>query len=170
MAAGVDVVTDERDTARCKVPGDEREEPVTRFGRDPRIQAVRDDVVKCSGVGGEVREIALRQRDVRQAEAGDHPLSDLDRLRGEIEAGERAARKRVRHGDEVGPVTARDLEHPAALDGRRRHAEQRRHRCQSLGMRVGVRVAGVMDFVVGGHGKRMASGSPAGLRLYDAEP
>jgi hypothetical protein len=164
IAAGVDVVAHERDAVGGEVARDQSEELLAHRRRDPRVEPMRDDVVECTGIRGELREVALRQGEVGEAGASREALPRLDRLRGDVESDEFALRQRVRHRHEVGSIAAGDLEHPAALDRRRLHTEESGHRRQPLGMRVGVGLAGVANLVIGGHGGKVT------LRLVPDRP
>ena len=141
---------------------------VAHRGGNPGIDAVRDDVVEGLRRSIESGNIALLEPNIRKTKFGYRPVSFRDWTSRQINAEKRAPRKRVGHRDEICAVTATEFQHAAVLNGRRLHAEQRRDRCQSVGMRLNVGRARVGDFVVSvwslvNHGSTVAEAKSVSL-------
>ncbi len=115
---------------------------------DPGIDAVRDDVVELAQAGVHVHDVQVPERDVVQPQRRHCRLALGDLARGIVYAHELALRQAVGHGDEVASAGAAQLQHPAALDGRRAHPQQRPQRRQPVRMALRVRQAGIRHLIV----------------------
>ncbi len=152
--AGQRVVADERDAVGRQHVRGEREQLLAHRVGHPRVDAVRDDVVKAPSGRLEVLDADLLEAHVGEAELVRARLGKVDRGAGQVEADEARVRQRERHAEQVAAVAAADLEHATARGRDRVEAEQRRDRRDAVGMRLREGVAGVADGRVAPRGVR----------------
>jgi hypothetical protein len=156
---GQRVVADIGDTIRREILAADRQHPVADLRRDPRVDAVRDDVVEGAVLRADRGDVVLAQLDVGQAGSGDQRLAGPDLPVREVYAGESGARQRRCHRDQVVAVPAAKLEHPAGFDLRGIQAEQQRQRSKPRRMRLRNRQAVVRQLVVLGERARLPVGT-----------
>jgi len=142
------VVADEHHAVRRQPRAREREKAVAHRGRDPRVHAVGDHVVEVAVRGIERREVLLDQHNVAQPERRDRRAPGGERARRQVAADEGRLRESHRHRDQVRAVVASHFQHAAALDLRRREAEERRDGGEAVRVRARMRLRRVRDRVV----------------------
>ena len=154
--SGQRVVTDEHHAVLREPAPPERKERITDVRRDPRVNAVRDDVIERAVRRRQLRQILMHECDIGQSQFGDGPSTRLDRTLGEIAADELRRRQRERHRNQIRAVVASDFEHPALRHGRRSHAEKSCDRRKTIRMRPGMRKRCVGNLVVTFRERRVA--------------
>jgi len=110
---------------------------------------VGQNVVEFAVVRTDVAQVGREEGDVLDPQRGDGAASGGNGFRRQVDSSEAAFGERIGHRDEVAAVSAADLEHAAIRDGGGRHAEERTHRRQAVGMRGEPGHGGVRDLVVG---------------------
>ena len=140
-----------------EMPRNDRHQRIAHRRRNPRVHAVRDDVVELPEICGEVDDVALQQLDVGESECVRKPPPQLDRPGRKLDSEKARIGKPVRHGDQVSARTASQLQHPAVLDRRGIQAEQPRVGRDAIGVRVLPRAAGIVDAVVERRGSQLLS-------------
>src|SRR5579872_1604277 len=148
-ASGKGVEANEDDAARREVTMRDRHQPVAhRFG-NPRIEAVRDDVIELSKRGTEVHDIGHIEPDIFETEIANLFASKRDGLYGEVESGEGAVRKHERHRNQVSPVAGAEFKDAAAAGGWGVDAVQRRESREALRVCGCVGESEVQHLIVG---------------------
>ena len=103
---------------------------------------MRDDVIKLplrlAGISSKLHQVHCPQFDILQSHLRHDAPTILDLPARQIDPHEPAARKAHRHRDQVHPVCAADLKHPARFDIRRRHTSEHSHHRQPIRMRLAV--------------------------------
>ena len=148
VAAGEGVEVQVGDPAGREMARECRHQRIARRCRDPRVHAVRNDVVELPEVRGEVEDVAPPQLDVGKPERGGEPPSDLDWPGRDIDPEKPRAGKSAGHGHDVPARAASELQHPATFD---RRGTQAVHACvgrDAVRVRVLPRAAGIVDAVV----------------------
>ena len=148
MAAGQGVEVQVGDALGREMAREGRHQRIAHRGGDPRVHAVRDDVVELPEVGGKVEDVALPQLDVGERERRGEPAPDPHRPHRELDAEEARPGEHAGHRDEVAPCPASELQDPGALDRGRRHAVHPGVGRDAVGMRMLPGAAGVVDAVL----------------------
>ena len=148
VASGQRVVAHEGHAICRQMPRDQRHQMDANLRGNPRVEAVRDDVIEAAEIGGKLTQVEFQQLDVGESEITCHAPGVRDRPRGEIEAHEGRVRQRSRNRHQVRPVAARELQHTAGCGRRDVETEQRADRGETIRMAHRVRKTGVRDVVV----------------------
>jgi hypothetical protein len=115
-AARVGVVTDIGDAVRAQMRCADGENPLLDGRRDPRVQAVRDEIVERPEAPGNVLNVLVMEDDIAQPEGGRHRRPLRNCLRCQINADESTARQCERHRDKIRAVAAAQLQHMAPVE------------------------------------------------------
>ena len=108
-----------------------------------------DQIVELSPTGVDIQDIGLPQLDVGKPELLDDALPFFDLPLREIDAEELRFRQIDGLGNQIAAPAAPQFQHPAVVDVRRLHAEERRHRFEAPRVREGVGDIAVRHAVVG---------------------
>ena len=138
-----------RDAVGRQVRGARGHQRLARGLIDPRIQPMRDHVVKfAKPSGGRVANVGDVKLDVAQPECQHVAACLLDRAMGQVDADQPGARQPVGHAEQVRSGATAELQYPATGDPRRVETVQESDCRELVGMARRMREARVRDLVV----------------------
>ena len=117
MATGQGVEVQVGDPLGREMAREGRHQRIAHRRGNPRIHAMRDDVVELPEVRGEVEDVALPQLDVGERERGGESAPDPHRPRRQLDAKEARLREHAGHRDEVPPCPASEFQDRAPSTG-----------------------------------------------------
>ena len=120
----------------------ERQELIPDGSGDPRINPVRDDIVKGPESRTDVLQAHGMEFDIGKLQRRHTGLRFRNVLGREIDPHKLAARPGRRERQQIPSAGASYLQHPGALQGAGLHSEKRRDHCQIVRMRL--RVSGTL--------------------------
>ena len=123
VGAGVGIVADESDALWRQALVADRQQLIAHCFGNPRINAVRNDVVEWSPRRVDRQNILLNQSAVLEPEMRDQLLPLLNRRAREVHSRELAFRQSPGHGDQVLGMAAAQFQHATVRDRCGRHAE-----------------------------------------------
>jgi hypothetical protein len=144
----VAIVADVHDAIRAQVLLEYLHHLGAHERRHPRVHAMGDDVVEFPEIAGDIHDVAVAERDVREAEVGRLSRAYLDGGLAQVDAEEFRVGKLSRHRDQVAACSATEFQHAAFRNRSGRHAPQARDRRQACRMRLLERVGGIEDLIV----------------------
>ena len=148
MAAGQGVEIQVSDPLGREMAREDRHQRIAHRRRNPRVHAVRDDVVEFPEIRGEVENVTLLQLEVGESERGREPSPDRNRPGRELDAEKACIGKPAGHRDEVPARAASELQDSAAFNRCGIQAVQPCVGRDAIGVGVLPRAAGIVDALV----------------------